>query len=74
LALGLVVWCGDEIRDIYRSIDWNLDAFQGNDGWMVPVPATYVVAPDGRIKASFVDADFRRRMELADILDAIGGA
>ena len=70
-SLGLVVWCGDEVQGLYRSIDWNLDAFQGNDGWMVPIPATYVVEPDGRIKASFVEPDFRKRIEPAAILDAI---
>jgi peroxiredoxin len=71
MSLGLVVWCGDEVRTLYRSIDWHLDDFQGNDGWMVPIPATYVVAPDGRIKASFVEPDFRQRIEPAAILDAI---
>jgi len=71
MSLGLVVWCGDEVRTLYRSIDWNLDDFQGNDGWMVPIPATYVVGPDGRIKASFVQPDFRQRIEPAAILDAI---
>jgi peroxiredoxin len=70
-SLGLLVWCGDEVRDIYRTIDWNLDAFQGNGGWMVPIPATYVISPEGRIKACFVDPDFRRRMEPEDILNAI---
>ncbi len=71
MSLGLVVWCGDEVRTLYRSIDWHLDAFQGNEGWMVPIPATYVVAPDGRIKASFVEPDFRQRIEPAAIFDAI---
>lgn len=71
LSLGLVVWCGDEVQALYRSINWNLDRFQGSDGWFVPIPATYVVSPDGRIKASFVEPDFRRRIEPAAILDAI---
>jgi peroxiredoxin len=71
MSLNLVIWCGDEVRDIYRTIDWNLDTFQANAGWMVPSPATYVVAPDGLVKARFVDPDFRRRMEPADILEAI---
>ena len=71
MSLGLVVWCGDEVRTLYRTINWNLDEFQGNDGWMVPIPATYVVAPDGRIKTSFVEPDFRQRIEPAAILDAI---
>jgi peroxiredoxin len=71
MSLDLVFWCGDEVRALYRSIDWNLEEFQGNDGWMIPIPATYVVAPDGRIKASFVEPDFRQRIEPAAILDAI---
>jgi peroxiredoxin len=71
MSLNLVIWCGDEVRDIYRTIAWDLDAFQANGGWMVPIPATYVIAPDGLVKARFVDPDFRRRMEPADILEAI---
>jgi peroxiredoxin len=71
MSLGLVVWCGDEVRTLYRSIDWHLDDFQGNEGWMVPIPATYVVTPKGRIKASFVEPDFRKRVEPAAILAAI---
>ncbi len=71
MSLGLVVWCGDEVRTLYRGIDWNLNSFQGNDAWMVPIPATYIVAPDGRIKASFVEPDFRQRIEPAAIIDAI---
>jgi peroxiredoxin len=70
-SLGLVVWCGDEIRTLYKSSDINLNEYQGDEGWLMPIPATYVVAPDGEIRASFVNPDFRRRMEPADILVAL---
>jgi peroxiredoxin len=28
MSLGLVVWCGDEVRALYRSIAWNASRFQ----------------------------------------------
>jgi peroxiredoxin len=70
-SLGLAVWCGEEIRALYEESHLDLAESQGNGGWMIPIPATYVVAQDGRIKASFIDADFRKRMEPAEILQAL---
>jgi peroxiredoxin len=71
MALGLVVWVGDEVRTLYQRADVNLNEYQGDEGWLIPIPATYVVAPDRRIKAAFVDPDFRKRMPPGDILGAI---
>ena len=71
LSLGLAMWVGEPVRALMSGIGWRLDAFQGNDAWLLPLPATFVVGPDGVILASFVDANFRERMEIADILDAL---
>jgi peroxiredoxin len=71
MSLGLVVWVGDEIRDLYSAGGTDLSEYQNDQGWLIPIPATYVVTADRRIKASFVDPDFRRRMEPADVLDAL---
>ena len=71
MSLGLVVWLGDEIRTLYKEVDVNLSEYQGNDGWLFPIPATYVVASDGRIKGAFVNPDFRQRMPPAEILGAL---
>jgi peroxiredoxin len=38
---------------------------------MLPIPATFVLGRDGTILARFVDPDFRKRMEPADILKAL---
>jgi len=72
LSLGLAVWCGDEIRDLYRSADVAVNVYQGDEGWLIPIPATYVVAPDRRIRAAFVSPDFRKRMPPEEVLEAIG--
>ena len=42
----------------------DLSEYQGNESWMVPVPATFVVGRDGRVKARFVDPDYRKRMSI----------
>lgn len=68
LSFGLVFPVDEEVRAIYREIGFDLARFNGNDSWFLPIPATYVVATDGRIAAAHVDPDFRNRMEPADIV------
>jgi peroxiredoxin len=41
---------------------------------MLPIPATFVVGRDGRVAARFVDPDYRKRMAVEDMLDAIKAA
>jgi peroxiredoxin len=48
-----------------------LPNYQGNDSWMLPIPATFVVGKDGRIKARFVDPDYRKRMTVEELLEAL---
>jgi peroxiredoxin len=49
-------------------------SFHGNDGWVLPIPATFVVGRDGLVKARFVDPDFRKRMEINDLIAALKSA
>ena len=70
-SLGLVFWVGDTIKEMYGQFGIDLHQFQGNGGWLLPIPATLVVGRDGRIKARFVDPDFRRRMKTEDVLAAV---
>jgi hypothetical protein len=38
---------------------------------MLPIPATFVVNRDGLVVARYIDPDYRRRMELEQIVDAL---
>ena len=49
----------------------DIPKYQGNTSWMFPIPATFVVAQDGRIRARFVDPDYRKRMEIDGLLAAL---
>lgn len=71
LSLGLVLWLGDRIKELMRGRGMHLDTIQGNDGWFVPLPATFVVAEDGTVVARRVDPDFRLRMDVDEILAAL---
>ena len=71
LSLGLMIWVGDRIRALYQSSGVNLSLFQRNEGWFLPILATFLIGRDGILTARFVDPDFRKRMEPRDILSAL---
>ncbi|MDN5004207.1 peroxiredoxin-like family protein [Bradyrhizobium sp. GCM10027634] len=72
LSLNLAIWLGAEIQSLLSYQD--MTKFHGNEGWMLPIPAVFVVGRDGVVKARFVDPDFRKRMEIDDLLAALEGA
>jgi peroxiredoxin len=74
LSLNLAIWVGDEMRKMMTDRRQDVPVYQGNDGWMLPIPATFVVGQDGHIKARFVDPDYRKRMTIEDLLSAIRSA
>lgn len=71
LTLNLVIWVGDSVRDLFIADGLQLEYCQGNASWFVPIPATFVVGSDGRIIARLVDPDFRRRMDIDEIIRAL---
>jgi peroxiredoxin len=72
LSLNLAIWLGAEIQSLLSYQD--MAKFHGNDGWMLPIPAVFVIGRDGIVKARFVDPDFRKRMEIDDLLAALESA
>jgi peroxiredoxin len=71
MALNLAIWVGAEMQEYMTKIGRILPEYQGNDGWVLPIPATFVVNKDGRIKARFVDPDYRKRMTVEQLIDAL---
>ncbi len=49
----------------------NLKTLNGNDDELLPVPATYVIGKDGKIKFVHFDKNFKNRAKLADVLQAL---
>ena len=71
MSLNLAIWVGAEMQEYMTKIGRMLPQYQGNDSWMLPIPATFVVGKDGRIKSRFVDPDYRKRMAIEDLINAL---
>jgi peroxiredoxin len=74
---GLALQCGllfrltDDIIQKYLTAGLDLSKVYGNDSWFLPIPASYIVEPNGTIKHAFVNPDFRYRMDPEEILRAV---
>ena len=68
---GLLFRLPEHMHAAYVSINRDLPARYGHDGWLLPVPATYVVDAGGIVRAAHVDVDYRRRMAPEAILAAL---
>ena len=71
LELSLLFWVGEEKQRAMLSGGFDVTVYQANDTWMLPIPATFVVGSNGVILARYVDPDYRRRMEVEDLLEAL---
>jgi peroxiredoxin len=58
-------------RDYYLSILINIPFVNGEPSWRLPIPATFVINPGGRVVLAEAHADFRVRPEPEEALAAI---
>jgi peroxiredoxin len=70
LSLNLAIWIGAEMQAMLQGRQ-DLPTFQGNDAWMLPIPATFIVGGDGLVRARFMDPDYRKRTAIANVLAAM---
>jgi peroxiredoxin len=69
---GLTYTISAPFREYYRSILVNIPLVNGDESWQLPLPATYVLAPDNTILQASAHADFRVRPDPVEVLDALG--
>ena len=70
-SFGLVYSLPEELREALRSNGKDLTGINGDESWELPVPATFVIAPDRRVMLAHVDVDYRRRLAPEDIIAAL---
>lgn len=71
LSLNLAVWVGAEMTVLIARAGWDIPKYQDNNAWVLPIPATFVVGTDGIIVARHIEPDYRRRMEMADLITSL---
>lgn len=72
-SFGLVFKLDKELQEIYPQLGIRLSDSNGDSSWELPIPATYVIAPDGTIVYSYVNADYTQRAELEQIIAVLRG-
>lgn len=72
---GLAFDLSDGLAAVYDKLGFDLQRVDDGHPRTLPLPATYVIDPDGVIRWAFVDTDYTARAEPADViatLDALG--
>jgi len=70
MSLNLAVWVDDAMSTLIEGAGWSVPEYQGTSGWVLTIPAVFVVDRTGLIVARHVDPDYRKRMELDDLVAA----
>lgn len=70
-AFGVVFTLPESHRRLLGLINVDVEALNGDSSFSFPDPATFIIAPDGRVAWAFVPNNYRRRAEVDDIVNAL---
>jgi peroxiredoxin len=59
------------LREVYHSFPLELEKFNGDASWTLPIPTRFVIDQNGIIRAVQSDPDYTTRPEPTDTLDAL---
>ena len=71
MEFGLMFRVPDDIQPGYVELNFRLPLFYGNDSWMLPIAATYVVASNGEIAFAYVNPEYRERFDPEGLLSIV---
>ncbi len=69
LSLNLAIWLDDTTAGYIAASGFDIAAYQGNPNWILPIPAVFAVSQDGIIRARHIDPDYRRRLDMEDLVE-----
>lgn len=69
---GLVYSLSEPLRELYlQKFQVDLQYFNGTESDELPLPGTFIVDSDGVIRLAFVDPDYTKRLEPAEIIQKL---
>lgn len=69
--LGLVFTLAVELKPIYQQFGIDIPAFNGDNTFTLPMPATYLIDQSGKVLYHFIDADYTLRQEPKELIALI---
>lgn len=70
-AYGLRWAFPEDLKGLYLKFGIDLAAANGDDSWTLPLPARYVIDRDGIVRYARVNADYTRRPEPEETVQAV---
>jgi peroxiredoxin len=61
----------DELKQLYTQFGHALPDSNGTADWQLPMPATFIIAPNRQILLAHIDVDYRNRLEPTDVLEVV---
>jgi peroxiredoxin len=68
---GLVYAYPPDLKEVYLQLDIDLEKYNGNDSWRLPIPARYIIDKEGVIRYAVANADHTTRPDPDDTLKAL---
>lgn len=68
---GLVMQVHPDLHPYYLQWGYNLPELNGDNSFVLPIPATYVIDSKGTIRAAYINKDYTQRMEPDAIIHAL---
>jgi peroxiredoxin len=68
---GLVYKLPDDLKQIYLQFGIDLENYNKDDSWRLPMPARYIIDRNGAVRYAAVGPDYTIRPEPADTIEAL---
>lgn len=70
-SFGIVYELDEQQKQLFDEWQTDLKTINRSDRWELPLPATYLIDSNRKVRFSFVDVDFRKRMDPQEIVDFV---
>lgn len=70
-TFGLCYRLPEDLQAVYRALEIDLPAYNGDSSWTLAMPARFVVTQDGRIRAAAADPNGSIRQDPAETVRTV---
>ena len=70
---GLVFKLPDDLQGLYSNFGIELERFNGDDSWTLPMPGRFILDQQGKIVSADVNPDYTIRAEPDEIIEILKG-
>jgi len=70
---GLAFKLPDDLQGLYSNFGIDLERFNGDDSWTLPMPGRFILDQQGKIVSADVNPDYTMRPEPDEIIEILKG-